>query len=86
MVNLILNFLSHFSPESKAFILSGFPIVELRGAIPLGLSLGLPTVNALLIALVGSILPLPFIFFGIGLVFKVLNRCKTLGKKVDGLS
>lgn len=43
------------------FIISMVPIVELRGAIPIGVALGLPVWQAALISIVGNILPAPFI-------------------------
>ncbi len=42
-------------------IVSMLPIVELRGAIPVGVSLGLPVWQAAIIAMVGNMLPVPFI-------------------------
>lgn len=43
------------------FLVSMLPIVELRGAIPVGVGLGLPVWMAALIAMAGNILPVPFI-------------------------
>ena len=42
-------------------IVSMLPVVELRGAIPIGTSLGLPVWQAAVISMVGNILPVPFI-------------------------
>ena len=43
------------------FLVSMLPIVELRGAIPVGVGLGLPVWQAALISMAGNILPTPFI-------------------------
>ena len=43
------------------FVVSMLPIVELRGAIPIGVGLGLPVWQAALISMIGNILPTPFI-------------------------
>ena len=43
-------------------IVSMVPIIELRGAIPIGVSLGLPEPLALVIALIGNLIPVPFIY------------------------
>ncbi len=43
------------------FLVSILPIIELRGAIPIGVSLGLPVWQAALISVAGNILPVPFI-------------------------
>ncbi len=45
------------------FLISMVPIVELRGAIPVGVGYGIPWYYALPIAVVGNMLPVPFIFF-----------------------
>lgn len=43
------------------FIISMLPVVELRLAIPVGVSLGLPVWKAAVISIVGNLLPAPFI-------------------------
>ena len=43
------------------FFCSMIPIIELRGAIPLGAGLGLPFWQAFLLSIAGNILPVPFI-------------------------
>ena len=47
------------------FLISMVPLVELRGAIPVAvaMNLGLPEWLVLIIAIIGNILPVPFIYF-----------------------
>ena len=47
------------------FLISMIPLVELRGAIPIavGMNLDLPEWAILIIAIIGNILPVPFIYF-----------------------
>ena len=45
------------------FFISMVPIVELRGAIPIGLGLGLPALPTYFLCVLGNMLPVPFIFF-----------------------
>lgn len=45
------------------FFISMVPLVELRGAIPIALSMGLPAVPSILVCVMGNILPVPFIYF-----------------------
>lgn len=45
------------------FLISMVPIVELRGAIPFGIGMGLDPVACYIIAVIGNMLPVPFIFF-----------------------
>ncbi|MBQ4464424.1 MAG: small multi-drug export protein [Oscillospiraceae bacterium] len=39
------------------------PLVELRGAIPFGVGMGVPIYWAIAIAMLGNMIPVPFIFF-----------------------
>ena len=45
------------------FLISMIPLVELRGAVPYAISSGIPLWQALLIGVVGNMLPVPIIFF-----------------------
>lgn len=45
------------------FLVAMVPIVELRGAIPIGVGFGVPLVQAFIIAIIGNMLPVPIIFF-----------------------
>lgn len=44
------------------FLVSMVPLIELRGAIPYGVMFGLPLWQTFLIAAVGNMLPVPFIY------------------------
>ena len=55
------------------FIVSMLPIVELRGAIPIGVSLGLAPWTAMAVSVVGNMLPTPFIILFIRRVFAWLR-------------
>lgn len=45
------------------FLISMVPLIELRGAIPIALGMGLPTIPAYIICVIGNMLPVPFIYF-----------------------
>lgn len=45
------------------FLISMVPIVELRGAIPIALGMGLPTIPAYIVCVLGNMLPVPFVYF-----------------------
>ena len=45
------------------FLVSMVPLVELRGAIPYAISMGLPLLPSYIIAIIGNMIPMPFIFF-----------------------
>ena len=54
-------FLETVGREWCVFFCSLLPIIELRGAIPLGAGFGLPFWQTYLISVIGNILPVPFI-------------------------
>ena len=45
------------------FLVSMVPLLELRGALPIALGMGLPTVPAYIICVLGNMIPVPFIYF-----------------------
>ena len=45
------------------FFISMVPLIELRGAIPYAIAQGLPYVPSYIIAILGNMLPVPFIYF-----------------------
>ena len=44
------------------FFVSMVPIIELRGAIPYAVGFGLPLLPSYIIAIIGNMIPVPFIF------------------------
>ncbi len=55
-------------------LVSMIPIVELRGGLPFGVALGLPYHLAFAAAVVGNIIPAPFIIVYIRRIFKFMRR------------
>lgn len=45
------------------FLVSMVPIVELRGAVPIGTGMGLPWLPTLIVSIIGNMVPVPFIYF-----------------------
>ena len=45
------------------FFVSMVPIVELRGAIPIAVGMGLDKLPSFIIAIIGNMIPVPFIYF-----------------------
>ena len=54
-------------------LVSMAPVVELRGGIPIGVGLGLPLWQAYLAAVIGNMIPVPFIIVFIRRIFKWLR-------------
>ena len=44
------------------FFISMLPLIELRGAIPVGIGMGLPILPTYLVCVVGNMIPVPFIY------------------------
>ena len=67
-------------------LVSMVPIVELRGGIPFGVTLGLSVWAAYLAAVIGNILPVPFILVYIRRIFQWMRRrLPRLNRLVDKL-
>lgn len=58
----------------STFLVAILPIVELRGAIPAGIALGVPPIACLLAAVLGNMLPVPFIILLTRRVFAWVKR------------
>lgn len=59
------------------------PVVELRGAIPFGVSLGLSAQDAFFASLIGNMIPVPFIVLFIRRVFTRLRKHPKWGSTID---
>ena len=45
------------------FLISMVPLIELRVAVPVAIEMGLPILPSYIVAIIGNMLPMPFIFF-----------------------
>lgn len=65
------------------FIVSMVPVIELRGAIPLGVLNGLDVATAMIVSILGNLVPVPFIIIFIRKIFKWMqSKNETLAKVV----
>ncbi len=55
------------------FIISMVPVIELRGAIPVGVSMGMSHLSAMAVSVAGNMLPVPFIIIFIRRIFNWLR-------------
>ena len=67
------------------FAMAMVPVVELRGAIPLGVAQGLPPLLVYLMAVLGNMVPVPFIILLVRRVFDWLRRGSFWGPKIVAL-
>lgn len=66
--------------ELTAFLISMLPFIEIRGGLPVALATGISPVAAILITVVGNILPIPFILLFIRPVFSYLKKYGKIGE------
>lgn len=67
------------------FFISMLPIVELRGAVPTGAALGLPFYFNYIAAVIGNLLPIPFILIFIPRILDFLAKFKLFRPMVNWL-
>ncbi len=80
MFSSLFNWLLGAGRELAVVIISMVPLVELRGAVPLGAVAGVPPLLLIPLAVLGNMIPIPFLlFFG----EKVLDWLCTLGPLSD---
>ncbi|HCX63330.1 small multi-drug export protein [Sedimentibacter hydroxybenzoicus DSM 7310] len=71
--------------EFKVLLTAALPIVEVKGAIPVGIALGMSPIHATILAFLGSILPVPIILFTIRPIFNYLKETVTFKKIIHKL-
>lgn len=78
--------LDFLSIELTVMLTAALPIIELRGAIPVGISLGLTPIHAAVLSFIGSMVPVPIILFTIRPIFKHMKKTKTFKKLINKLT
>ena len=51
-----------FKKYIAVFLIAMVPLIEIRGAMPYAVGFGLPLVPSIIVAVIGNMLPVPFIF------------------------
>lgn len=69
-------FLETVGRELCVFFCAMLPIIECRGAVPLGCALGLPWWQNVLFSMAGNLLPVPFILLFIRAILKWMRTCR----------
>lgn len=62
------------------FFISMVPIIELRGAIPIGVGMGLSPWIAIGVSIIGNLVPVPFIII---FIKKIFSWLRSINKKLD---
>lgn len=83
MEDSVKQLLEFLTIELTVLLTAALPVIEVRGAIPIGISLGLSPGKAALISFIGSMIPMPIIFFAVRPVFNYLRSTKMFEKMVN---
>ena len=75
-------FNTYFGKIVMTFLISMVPVIELRGAIPIGVGAGLSPWLAIGVSIIGNLVPVPFIIIFIKKIFAWLRN---VSNKLDGL-
>ena len=62
------------------FLISMVPIIELRGALPIGVGMGLSPLTALIVSIIGNMVPVPFIIIFIRRILDWMHRFETFDR------
>lgn len=65
------------------FLMAMVPVIELRGALPVGVAAGLPVWQALIISIIGNMVPIPFILLLLRHIFNWMRKLPKIGFIVD---
>lgn len=76
LVEHLVDLFSGINHDIALFLISMFPIVELRGGMIAAAIMDVPVVRAIIICIVGNIIPIPFILLFIDKVFNGLKKIK----------
>lgn len=74
-----------FGKLLMTFGMSMVPVIELRGAIPMGIAAGLPPAVACMVAILGNLLPVPLVMLLARRVADWLRGTAFFGPKIDWL-
>ena len=86
IVNSMVGFFQDIIPsELIVFLVSMFPILELRGGMIAAKLLDVDFFRAFVICYIGNILPLPFILLFIRKIFQFLKKFHKVGKAIEKL-
>lgn len=85
MGEILLNFFKSITDNGEliTLLVSMFPLIELKGAIPIGTGLGLPLIRSALLAYCGSSLIVIPIFFLLIPIFNLLKKIKFIKKVIQ---
>ena len=85
LVQFFINIFGGISKEVVIFIISLMPILELRGGLIAATLLKIPYVKAVIICIIGNLLPIPVVLLFLEKIFEFMGKWKPTKKVVDWL-
>ena len=73
-----LGFIEVMEKELIVFFTAALPVIELKGAMPVGVGMGLSLTESFVASYLGSILPVPFLLFFLKPIMAFLRHTKIL--------
>lgn len=80
IIGFLANIFSNINSNVFIFIISLLPILELRGGLIAAALLNVPYVRALIICIIGNIIPIPFILLFMRKLLNWMKKFKGIGK------
>jgi uncharacterized membrane protein len=81
----VLHVFQSLPPEWTTFVVAMLPIIELRGAIPYAIGVGMPWPQAYVLAVAGNLVPIVPLLLFLGPVSEWLRRLPGFGRFFDWL-
>lgn len=78
VMEALWEFLALIKRELVVIGTAAIPVVELRGAIPVGMAMGLSMWHSFMLALIGSLIPVPLLLYFLRPVVNYLKETKLL--------
>jgi len=86
MIDILNNLLDSINKEATVLFTAALPLIEVRGAIPVGVSLGMSLIHTFILSIVGSMIPVPIILFGTRPIFTRLRKTKLFRGLIEKLT
>ena len=79
----MVEFFQGISDELMVMLVAAMPLSELRGAIPLGISMGFSPFESTVLGIAGNIIPIPFLLKLLEPIMNYLESTKLFSKGVQ---
>lgn len=69
--------------ELIVVFIGALPLLELRGAVPIGVGLGFTPLHSTILSIIGNIIPIPFLLLLLRPIMDYLGKTKIFGNFID---